>query len=301
MELPYKNDTIQHLAGIVPIAGQPLEFKTAVHDSLLPIAPDILAVERAVYECAMAGCETIWVVCHMKTEPILRKRIKNFIIDPISLENIDKNFIRQIPIYYVPIHPRDRARRDCLSWSVLYGANIAYFVSKKLSTWILPEKFYCSFPYGITDLETIRKNRKIFSNRKKLKIKYNDLTVKDNLHISFTFDEKDYFACKSILHQKDVNEWQRTKKGASYYDLKTGLSGIDNDSERIVELPWFYDISTWDGYIKYLNSEHAKEIKGLSKNFINFPKKRFDENEQVIGEEIQQSESTFKTENESST
>jgi len=275
MELPYKNETIQHLAGIVPIAGQPLEFKFPWHDSMIPIAPDFLAVERSIYECAMAGCETIWVVCHMKTEPILKKRIGDFIIDPISLESIDKGFIREIPIYYVPIHPRDKNRRDCLSWSIMYGARIAYFVSKKLSNWILPEKFYCSFPYGITDLETIRNNRKNISNCKKIKISYNNLTVKDNLHMSFTFDENDYFDCKSILHQKDLDNWQRTKRGATYYDLKTGLSAIDNNTDREIQLPWFYDISTWDGYVNYLNSEHSKKINGLSKNFSRHLKKRF--------------------------
>jgi hypothetical protein len=104
--------------------------------------------------------------------------------------------------------------------------------------------------------------------------------------MSFTFDEKDYFACKNILHQKDIVDWERTKRGASFYDLKTGLSGIDNEGEREIELPWFYDISTWDGYVKYLNSEHANKLKGLSKNFVKFTKKRYNENEQDGGENL---------------
>ena len=51
-----------HLAGIIPVAGQPLEFNMPWHDSLMPIAPDYLALERSVVECAYAGCETIWIV-----------------------------------------------------------------------------------------------------------------------------------------------------------------------------------------------------------------------------------------------
>ena len=50
-----------HLAGIIPVAGQPLDFDLPWHDSCAPIAPDYLAVERAIVECAYAGCETIWI------------------------------------------------------------------------------------------------------------------------------------------------------------------------------------------------------------------------------------------------
>jgi len=34
-----------HLAGIVPVAGQPLEFNFPWHDCCMPIAPDFLAIE----------------------------------------------------------------------------------------------------------------------------------------------------------------------------------------------------------------------------------------------------------------
>ena len=33
-----------HLAGIVPVAGQPMDFNFPWHDSCMPIAPDYLAV-----------------------------------------------------------------------------------------------------------------------------------------------------------------------------------------------------------------------------------------------------------------
>ena len=124
-----------HMAGIVPIAGQPLDFKMPWNDSLIPIAPDYLAAERAVYECAVAGCETIWVVCHVGTEPLLRKRLGDFIVDPVSSKNsLNPSLtIKNISIFYIPIHPRDKERRDCLSWSVLYGADNAFRVSSFLS------------------------------------------------------------------------------------------------------------------------------------------------------------------------
>ena len=52
------------LAGIIPVAGQPLDFNMSWSDCLMPIAPNYTAVEASVVECAMAGCETIWIVCN---------------------------------------------------------------------------------------------------------------------------------------------------------------------------------------------------------------------------------------------
>ena len=64
MEEGTKNQQAFHLAGVVPVAGPTLDFGFPWHDSMQPIAKNYLAVERAVVECAYAGCETIWVVCN---------------------------------------------------------------------------------------------------------------------------------------------------------------------------------------------------------------------------------------------
>ena len=48
-----------HLAGLIPLAGQPLDFNMPWHDSLMPVGPNYLAVERRIVECENAGCETI--------------------------------------------------------------------------------------------------------------------------------------------------------------------------------------------------------------------------------------------------
>jgi hypothetical protein len=266
MELISKG-SIQHLAGIVPLASPPLDFEMPWHDSLMPIAPDYLAVERAVYECATAGCETIWVVCHMKFEPLLKKRMGNFITDPVSLNKYDKNRLRSIPIYYVPIHPRDKNKRDCLGWSVMYGANIAHYVSRKISSWLVPEKFYCAFPYGICDIGTIKKSRLLISGKNKVIFKYNNLSFKDNIHTSFTFDANDYFSCKNILKQKDIDEWLKKDNKPINYNLKTALSGVDTTNSEVINLQWFYDISNWENYRNYISSEHCKTQKSKHKLF----------------------------------
>ena len=45
-----------HLAGIVPVAGQKLDFNFPWHDCMQPIGRNYLAIERAILECVCAGC-----------------------------------------------------------------------------------------------------------------------------------------------------------------------------------------------------------------------------------------------------
>ena len=78
------HDTVSfHLAGIIPVSGQDLGFNMPWHDCLMPVAQNYLAVERAVVECAYAGCETIWVVCHDDMQPLIRHRLGDWVSDPV--------------------------------------------------------------------------------------------------------------------------------------------------------------------------------------------------------------------------
>ena len=260
-----------HLAGIVPVAGQERIFNMPWHDSLMPIAPDYTAVEKAVFECAAVGCETIWVVAHIGTIPLLKKRINDFVSDPFN-ENINKYKVpREIPIYYVPIHPRDRELRDCLGWSVMYGAKAAYGTSSFLSKWIAPELFYCSFPYSMNDINESKKIRTKLFNKQKILFSFNNKTVKDNMHLNFSFDAKDYFSCTDILRKKDLNEFDKLKIKTKNYDLKTVFKCLDEQKMEMIELSWYYDLTSWDSYREYLNTDYAKNLK---KDYKFFTKKK---------------------------
>ena len=143
MEKIEKNKNSFYLAGIVPIAGQPLDFNMPWHDCLIPLSQNYLAVERAVVECAYAGCETIWIVCNDDVQPLIRHRLGDYIQDPVwlgrKLSSTPTAERKEIPIFYVPVHPNDRDKRDCLGWSVLYGALTAYYISKNMSKWMTPD------------------------------------------------------------------------------------------------------------------------------------------------------------------
>ena len=72
-----------HLAGVIPVSGQKLEFDMPWHDCLMPLAPNYLAIERSVVECAYAGCETIWIICNDDMQPLIRHRLGDYVQDPV--------------------------------------------------------------------------------------------------------------------------------------------------------------------------------------------------------------------------
>ena len=81
-----ENANIFHLAGVVPVSGVESDFGFPWHPSLNPVGKNYLAIERAVVECAWAGCETIWVVCDDDTQPLIKHRLGDYVVDPISLK-----------------------------------------------------------------------------------------------------------------------------------------------------------------------------------------------------------------------
>lgn len=254
---------IQHMAGIVPVAAPALDFKMPWNDCLMPIGQDYTAIERAVYECALAGCDSIWVVCHYGAQPLIKKRLGEFIADPVSLTvSLNPSLRRRdIAIYYIAIKPKDKDKRDCLSWSILYGADTAYRVSLQISAWINPRKFYCAFPYGIMPERIIWNNRKRIGSIEKTIFRYNNLTIKDGLHMSFTFDSKDYKIARDIVKFREIETSSvKSKNEARYYTLDQVFKNLDLQENCIIDIPWFYDISNWDGYRKYMGSEESKII-----------------------------------------
>lgn len=276
-----------HLAGIVPVAGKKLDFNFPWHDSLMPIAPDYLAVERAVFECAAAGCETIWVVCHKEMQPLIRHRMGDWVLDPSTNPYITSKFVynahdleRQVPIYYVPIHPKDRDKRDCLSWSVLFGVMRAYHVSHKISKWVVPERYYVAFPYGVYDVRVVRNNRDKISTTNNFYVSHGGKTVADGEYLGFSMGVEDFIMYRKQLRQKAINSWKpgafwdeeaKTIKGerlsaaerhtARHFELDTVFGCAILDGAHTEEAAWYYNVSNWDGYCKYLGSEERERVK----------------------------------------
>ena len=260
----YKYSQADHLAGIVPIGGKKLDFNMPWHDSLMPIASDYTAVEQAVYQCATAGCNTIWIVGHKGITPLVRHRIGDMMIDPATISNARFNFAkkREIPIFYVPILPKDYDKKDSLGWSVLHGADVAFRISCFMSKWTAPRKFLCVFPYGVTSNDFVRELRhKFVDEEEKIIFSHGGKTVKDGLHIPFIFDAADYKKCRDIVKKKNIEDWEKRKeKDAREFTLQEIFDPLDITNSSVVELPWFHDIGTWNNYCDYMGSETPKHL-----------------------------------------
>lgn len=286
MEQGSQNKHSFHLAGVVPVAGQKLDFNFPWHDSLQPIAPDFLAIERAIWECAHAGCNTIWIVCYDDQQPLIKHRIGEWVHDPIYYYNEYENFPtdsrREIPIYYVPMRVNDLKRRDCLGWSVLYGAQTAYWLSRNLSKWVIPDRYYVAFPYGVYGTKIVRENRGNIASKKGFFFSHRGKTVQDGEYLGFTFDGEDFIKCRRYvreqntkLHDEDGNKRPIEERWSARLfplDIVFKCVRIEDDTE-FKELEWYYNIDNWDKYCNYISSKERKLVSKPHKKLFGANKK----------------------------
>ena len=68
-----------HLAGIITVANLETDFGMAIPDPILPIAQNFSAIQKSVFECAMAGCNTIWIVANNDLAPIIRETVGEWV------------------------------------------------------------------------------------------------------------------------------------------------------------------------------------------------------------------------------
>ena len=301
-----------HLAGIIPTVGQPLDFNFPWHDCMVPIAADFLAIERSVLECATAGCETIWVVCSTKMQPLLKHRLGESVQDPVWISRKHDLFPsasrREIPIYYVEFHPRDEGKRDSLPWSILSGAKVAKRVCEGLSKWIIPDKYYVSFPYAVYPSQHLKRYRKEISSPGNFYVLTDEGdSALDGKYVGFAFDAKELGKLIKFFWDKQTGKYDSSqpiedRKDGKYitkllpmeerysgrfFKVEDIFNQLDN-SENVfkVGMEWYYDISSWDNLCNYLSFNNKLKKPKLSF----FPRKKWNK----IGEDVEQT--TYNTE-----
>ena len=284
-----------HTAGIIPVANLQTDIDTPIPQILLPVSNGFSAIQKSVFECAMAGCNTIWIVANDDLAPVIRKVVGDWIYDPVYYERTFTKFYsdhrREIPIYYVPIHPKDRARRDSYGWSILHGVYSSWYTAYKISKWITPQNYYISFPMSVYDVYSIRDYRKSISNSKaNFFLKHDNKTAKDGELLSFTMKGDDFKACRNSINKTTTREYLPPLPGQKYpsqkrpaserwtakgYSLEQVLSPLSDENSQCVEIDWQFDISTWHGYVNYLSSKKMIEtpIKELTlpRTHVNIP------------------------------
>ena len=270
-----------HLAGIIPVAGKALDFNMPWHDALMPVAQNYLAVERAVVECAYAGCKTIWIICNDDIQPLIRYRLGDMVEDPVwSYRYMDPQpgkSKKAIPIFYVPIHPKDRDKRDCLAWSVIHGALTSLKVSSQLSKWVSPDKYYVSFPYGVFPVEELREHRKLISSKNNFYVIVDNKSVADDYYCSFTFGKDEFIRYRKNIRSKGTGMYTTEKVdsrgiprsylpleerySARFFNLSDVFEICSPEGANLFTPSAFYNVASWEEYRAYMALPETKALK----------------------------------------
>jgi len=287
IEIKPINKSAFHLAGIIPVAGHQHDFGFEWDNVLMPIAENYTAIERSIMECAYAGCETVWIICNNDVQPLIRHRIGEFVQDPIWYGRIlsahPEKHRKQIPIYYVPIHPKDRDRIDCYGWSILFGALTAYWISRQMSKWVTPDKYYVSFPFSVYPEDAPRQYRGLISSENNFFFCYNEKTVKDGEYLGFSFGPEDFIECRRKMRKESTKTWKNsgdkipTEKlplekrwSARYFSLDKIFKPVILEEVNVKNLEWFYDLSSWENYTNFFTSKESKTIKRPYEGLIKY-------------------------------
>ena len=261
----------KQIAGIVPVSGLKSDFNMPWHESLMPIGPNYLAVERAVAECAYAGCNTIWIICNDDVTPLIRYQIGEKIQDPVynyrHFERNKNDVKRPIRIYYVPIAIRDINKRDNIAWAAIHGSKVADKVLGAVSNFTRPDKFYISWPYGYNAPWLLREHRKTITEGN-FALTYNNENVQDNLYLGFTLTMDQINQLISEVNEKSTGLWKdpETRKEKysleerfSYrnFNLKQVFDTIDFSSYKKAEVESYSPIDCWENYCNFLSKNNS--------------------------------------------
>ena len=266
---------MSHMAGIIPVANMPHDYSLPYSPLLLPVNKDHTLLQRAVYECALAGCNTIWIVVNDDVAPILRGHIGEWIHDPVYYNRTYTKFPsenrKEIPIYYVPINPKHRDRFDSYGWSILYGCYMSWYASFKISKWIRPDNFYVSFPMSVVDLQDLRDKRSLISNvQNNFMMRCDKRTITDGVPLSFTMTGDDYKKCRDHIKELTTREYLPPLEGeqypseklpieerwsARYFSLETVFSPLKDNAQEYYDSDYFYDNTKWENYMDMIKNK----------------------------------------------
>jgi len=266
-----------HLAGIIPISGIETDYGIPIPDVMMPVQAGFTAIQKSVHECALAGCNTIWIVANPDLAPIVRKSVGEWAYDPVyygrSKFGQGSEHRREIPIYYAPVHPKDIGRRDSYGWSILNGVYTSWRTANHISKWIVPDKYFVSFPMAAYDIYQLREHRQLISDRNSnFFMRHEELTVLDGVPLPFTMTGADYIQCRRFVNKKTTKEYYNTAEGEQYpskklpleerwsarrFSLSEVFEEMSTENSNVVDVDWYYDISEWEKYKQYLGSENS--------------------------------------------
>ncbi len=284
---PFQTTFAFHLAGIIPISGQSLDYKLHHPDCMMPVSQNYTLIEHSIYECAMAGCETIWLICNDDIAPVIRHTVGDYVYDPVYVSRKSKYSSLEkirIPIFYVPVSAKDRDKRDCLSWSVIHGSLTSLKVSSQISKWVSPSKYYVSFPYGVFPVKELRPHRKLISSSKNFYVTHKGNSPENDYFTSFTFGKDEFIKYRANIRKKGTGMYTteevdergiprsrlpvEARFSARFFSLSDVFTDLDISDANSFEPTEFHNVSNWEQYCQFISTHDKEKYKRPPKSIL---------------------------------
>ena len=234
------------------VITDPHNFKNPLyHPSLQMVDDDITAVEKSVLECATAGCSSIWICCTDEMQPLVRKRVGDYVKDPVILNksnftNFPEDNRVSIPIYFYSPHPKDRTRRPGPAWGLLNACLAIYYFSFEFSRWLAPNKYYVSFCYGLYDFDPLSKHRRQFMNSENTLLHYKGDSMFSGCHLGACLTGD--FVKETIISLK-----RNTQVSGSDDIIFENLTPPGDF--KIIEISEYFSCDSWESYVEYIKNK----------------------------------------------
>ena len=276
---------INNLVGIIPISGHDdFDFGQPWPNCMMPIGPSFSLLEAAVVECAWAGCKSIWIVVNDDIGPLIKKTLGNWCEDPVwafrTMDPIPGESKRRIPIYYTAVNPKDRFKRDCLSWSVIHGALTAFKIYSQVSDFMVPSKYYVSFPHGYFPAWALRDYRKKISSQQNCYVTSMGQSVKDGMFTSFTFGKDDWLEFRRVIRtgtgrrvpgssiDDDLLLPPEERWSARFFPVEKVFAPLCLSDAHEISVDNYFNVRNWQEYTDFIAASRSINIKRPSKSIL---------------------------------
>ena len=151
-----------------------------------------------------------------------------------------------------------------------------------MSDYVVPNKFYASFPFGLYNSRELISHRSTISSSRRFFVTYNKKTIKSDYRLGFTFDWEDVRAINRYIHKEGTGAWRaigefvkgdakawserlptEEKYSARKFTLEKVFNPLNIDNAHHAEISWYYDVSTWKEYKKFMGSEQILKRPAL--------------------------------------
>ena len=240
-----------NLAGIIPVAGHKSDIDLPWHHVLMPYDKNKTLIQHAVYNCAMIGCDSIWIVCDDSYQPLIRSIVGEKIEDPVYRYRAHTRHAsdhkRWIPVLYCSTTTRDQQRRNNIGWSAIFGCLLASKTFGSLSKHTAPERFFVCWPYCKINSEALRTVRRkadkqpvVFSDR--------SLSVLSDDFLPFVCDNKALQDLRQHCYNLQVS--MSNYREFNHLNLSTIFSILNNIDTCELQLD-YKKISNWEEYCNF--------------------------------------------------